>query len=423
VKTHNTELLSHTEQRMSTFHDELGLSLTCNSDAAASAYRVAVDAHLHAWPGVRKAAEEAVQHDPAFALAHALRALDAATYLRRAEARDAVDLAQRFAAQASEREQSHVAVIALLLGGKSAQALEAALAHAARWPTDALLASTLVGAFGLFAFSGRADHDAARLAFVRQLVPHYPADHTWMLSHRGWSCIEAGELDEGMAHAKHSLALRRANGNIAHIVMHGWYECDDAAAALAFIESWLPDYPEHAMLWGHLQWHAALAELALGREDAAFARYTLQVLRQIETAPPLVGMSDAASLLWRLQLLGRAGLPWSAAAAFGERHFPQGGNMFAELHLAMLAAGLGDEARLNRCSTRLQSIADKGHAAAPVALQWTAALSALMAGDLTAANRALQSCQCESARLGGSHAQRAVIDMTLRGCEVLLLRR
>lgn len=399
------------------YQDNLGLSLTCSSAAAASAYRRGVDAYLHAWTGTRVAAEDALQHDPAFALAYALRAMDAATYLRRAEARDAVELAQRFALQTSEREQSHVAVIALLLGGKSAQALDAALAHAERWPTDALLASTVVGAFGLLAFSGRADHDAARLAFVRRLAPHYPTDHAWMLSHRGWSCIEAGELDEGMAHAEHSLALRRANGNIAHIVMHGWYERGDAATALAFVESWLPDYPEQAMLWGHLQWHAALAELALGREDAAFARYTLQVLRQIDNAPPLVGMTDAASLLWRLHLLGRTGLPWSEAAGFGDRHFPSGGNPFAELHLAMLAAGTGDRARLDACAARAQTVADRGHPAAPVLQQWQLAMSALMDGDSRAAASALRDCQAGAVRLGGSHAQRAVFDLTLAWAE------
>ena len=58
-------------------------------------------------------------------------------------------------------------------------------------------------------------------------------------------------------------------------------------------------------------------------------------------------MSDAASMLWRLHLLGRQGLPWSAAAAYCERYFPNGGNVFAELHLAMLAAGPGDRAGLN----------------------------------------------------------------------------
>jgi len=394
------------------YQDNLDLSLCCTSEAAAEAYRHGVDAYLHAWPGVRDAAQEAVQYDPEFALAHALRALDAAVYLRRADVGPAIELAQRHAPQASEREQSHVAAIALLVGGKSALAFDAALAHMARWPTDALLASTLLGAFGLFAFSGRDDHDAARLAFMRRLAPHFPADHAWMLSHLGWTCIEAGELDEGMAHAERSLGLRRANGNIAHIVMHGLFERDDAAAGLAFIDAWLPDYPEDALLWGHLQWHAALTELALGRIDAALARFTAQVLRRLDVAPPLVGMSDAASMLWRLHLLGRQGLPWSAAAAYCERYFPNGGNVFAELHLAMLAAGRGDRSGLNASTVRLRATAEKGHAAAPVALHWNAALGALMVGDTAAAKNELRACRAESVRLGGSHAQRTVVDLT-----------
>jgi Tfp pilus assembly protein PilF len=397
---------------MPSYQDDLGLSLCCASQAAADAYQRGVDAYLHAWPGVREGADEAVQHDPAFALAHALRALAAAVYQRRADVGPAIELAQRHAPQASEREQSHVAAMTLLVSGKSALAFDAALAHMARWPNDALLASTLLGAFGLFAFSGRADHDAARLAFMRGLRPHYPADHAWMLSHLGWSCIEAGELDEGMAHAERSLALRRANGNIAHIVMHGLFERDDAAAGLAFIEAWLPDYPEDALLWVHLQWHAALTELASGRIDAALVRFTAQVLRRLDVAPPLLGLSDATSMLWRLRLLGREGLPWPVAAAYCEHHFPKGGNVFAELHLAMLAAGRSDRAALDACSERLRVIADKGHAAAPVALHWNAALGALMAGDTAAAKDELRACRAESVRLGGSHAQRTVVDLT-----------
>jgi len=397
---------------MPSYSDDLGLTLTCASQDAARAYARGVDAYLHAWPGAREGADEALRLDPAFALAHALRALDAAVYMRRADVGPAIELAQRHAAQASEREQSHVAAMALLVGGKSALAFDAALAHMAHWPTDALLASTLLGAFGLFAFSGRADHDAARLAFMRGLRPHYPQDHAWMLSHLGWTCIEAGELDEGMAYAERSLALRRANGNIAHIVMHGQFERDDAPAGLAFIEAWLPDYPEDALLWGHLQWHAALTELALGRIDAALARFAAQVLRQLDVAPPLVGMSDATSMLWRLRLLGREGLPWPAAAAYCDRHFPRGGNVFAELHLAMLAAGRGDRAALDAGTTRLRAIADKGHAAAPAALHWNAALAALMAGDIAVAKSELRACSAESVRLGGSHAQRTVVELT-----------
>jgi len=194
--------------------------------------------------------------------------------------------------------------------------------------------------------------------------------------------------------------------------MHGLFERDDAAAGLAFINAWLPDYPEDALLWVHLQWHAALTELALGRVDAALARFATQVLRRLDGAMPLLGMSDVASMLWRLRLLDCEGLPWSAAAAYGERHFPNGGNVFAELHLAMLSAGRGDRAGLDASTTRLRATADKGHAAAPVALHWNAALGALMSGDMALAKNELRVCRAESVRLGGSHAQRTVVDLT-----------
>ena len=66
-------------------NDALGLSLSCESAAAAQAYQRAVDAYLHAWPGVGPAVDEALAAAPDFALAHALRALHAAVYMQRAK--------------------------------------------------------------------------------------------------------------------------------------------------------------------------------------------------------------------------------------------------------------------------------------------------------------------------------------------------
>jgi hypothetical protein len=392
--------------------DALGLDLSCPSHGAVQAYNHALDARLHAWTGTDAALDEALREAPDFALAHALRALQAAMYMRRAEVGPAIEAAQFHASASGERERSQVAVAAEALQGNAATALEAALAHVARWPTDAVVAGMLLGAYGMLAMSGRLDHDAARLALLRQLRPHYPADHAWILGLLGWGSIEAGELDEGMKHVQRSLSLRRTNGNMAHVMMHAHFERRDAAAGLAFIDAWLPIYPEDGMLFGHLHWHAGLCEIDLGRADAALGRLVQQMLRQQEVAPPLGGLADAASMLWRLRMLGREGLPWAAAAVFAERWFPAGGNVFAELHLALLAAGRGDRAALDAGNARLRAMADKGHAAAPVALHWNAALGALMAGDTAAAKDELRACRAESVRLGGSHAQRMVVDLT-----------
>ena len=397
--------------------DALGLDLSCPSPAAVEAYKRAVDAYLHAWPGTDAALDEALAAAPDFALAHALRALQAGLYMRRAEVAPTLEAAQRHAVAASERERSQVAMLACMLEGRAAAALEAALAHVARWPTDTLVAAMPCGAFGLFAFSGRLDHNQARLAYLRQLRPHYPADHSWLLTNLGWACIEAGELDEGFEHAQRSLELRRANGNIAHVLMHGHFERGDAAAGLAFIDDWLAGCPEDAMLFGHLHWHAGLCEIELGRADAALSRYVQQVLRQLDAAPPLVALTDAIAMPWRLRLLGHDLLPWDAVAAYAQRHFGKGGNIFAEFHLAMLAAAQSDRAGLAAVSQRLQASAEKGHAGAPVALRWTAGLVAVMDGEMDAAANHLHDCQAEAARLGGSHAQRTVVDKTIEWLE------
>ena len=54
-------------------HDAFGNTVHCSSTAALRAYDRAVDRYLHALPGVLEATEEALAHDPGFALAHVLR--------------------------------------------------------------------------------------------------------------------------------------------------------------------------------------------------------------------------------------------------------------------------------------------------------------------------------------------------------------
>jgi hypothetical protein len=128
-------------------------------------------------------------------------------------------------------------------------------------------------------------------------------------------------------------------------------------------------------------------------------------------------MTDAIALPWRLHLLGHRELPWDQAAAYAQRHFGKGGNVFAEFHLAMLAMARGDRAGLDHVNQRLQAAADKGNAAAPIALHWTAALVGMMDGDRRAASEHMRLCNAEAARLGGSHAQRTVIDRTIEWLE------
>lgn len=393
-------------------HDMLGNSVTAAGATALRAYERAVDAHLHAWPGVAQALDEACAEDPDFVLAHALRALWEQMFGRGDQARAALGRAEAGAAATSAREQSHVALVSAIVGGRATEALARVQQHAQLFPTDVLSASTAMGAYGLFAFSGRRDHDAARRAFIEALAPQLPAELPWLLMHRAWVRIEDGDADEGLDLARRSLAARPHNGHAAHVLLHGLYEMQRPQQALQFLADWLPGYADHALMWGHLQWHGALAELALGDAAAATRRLTGPVMAFLPVGPPFMGLPDAASLLWRLGLQGASGLPWQAAHGHAERHFAQGSNVFGEVHLALLAAARRDGGALSGGLARLDRIAGRGHEGAPVAAALVQALQAMLRHDEAEAGRHWQRCLPELPRIGGSHAQRAVVELT-----------
>src|SRR5205807_1186924 len=110
-----------------------------------------------------------------------------------------------------------------------------------------------------------------------------------------------GVVDEGLAMSRRAIKLRRENGHNAHAVMHGLHEKADPEASLAFIDDWLPGYPDDALMWGHLHWHAALNELALERPDAAVAR--------------LLGVGALRALIEGASVAGEARLAGCAAVA------------------------------------------------------------------------------------------------------------
>ena len=150
-----------------THHDRYGLPLSASSAEAAAAYREGVDLMLSAWTGAAEAFERAIALDPDFALAHISRARIHTFYQQgdaaRAEAATARELVAR---NGTPRERSHVETLALAIEGRGDAAIASVLNHLEEWPRDAIVLSLPLGAFGLFAFSGMADHDHARQDFV-----------------------------------------------------------------------------------------------------------------------------------------------------------------------------------------------------------------------------------------------------------------
>lgn len=394
--------------------DRYGLPLSTRSDEAAAAYREGVDLLLSAWTGAAACFERAIAADPEFALAHVALARTHQIYARGAEARAGAAEARRVAAGATAREQAHVEVVASAVEGRPLRALDAALAHLDTWPRDAVVFTLPLGAFGLYAFSGRADHDRARVDLCERHAAAY-GDDWWFLTYRGWSLTEAGDVVRGRAYTERALDLRRENGNAAHALAHALFEGGAAHEGVAFVEGWLPIYDRAAVLNAHLVWHLALFALDQGDVARAVRLYDERLRPAASVAPPLNALTDAASLLWRLALAGDAAPAsrWDEVADYAAASFPKAGVHFADLHavFADAAAGRGDSAA--RRLAELDARAVEGQLAPGTAMvALCRGLAAFAAGDHAAAADLIGPALDQVVRIGGSHAQRELCEDT-----------
>jgi hypothetical protein len=397
--------------------DRRGLPLSTVSDKAADLYRDGADLLLAAWPGAAEALDRAIAADPGFALAHAARAR---LHAMCGESRDAkVRIAaarEQVARRGTEREFSHVAAIGYAVDGLPEKALEQVLAHVENWPRDALILALPLGAFGLFAFSGMADHDRARVDLCERHARHYGDDDWWFLTYRGWAHTENGDVARGRALTQRAFDLRPENANAAHAMAHAMYEDGLAADAEAMISEWLPGYGRAGLLYSHIAWHRALLALEKDNAERALAIYGCQLRHTRTTAAPVIVVSDSASLLWRLRLGGHD-VPKERvedAARYAEQAFPDAGFAFVDVHLALLAAANGDREALERRVEALESRVAAGIAAAvPAVPAICRAMLAFADEDYAGCVRLLEPVASDAVRVGGSRAQRDVIEDTL----------
>lgn len=395
--------------------DRHGLPLTTASTAAARFYREGIDLLLSAWPGADAAFDAAIAADPDFALAHLARGRYHQAYAETAAARDKAATARRLVANATPREQSHVAAIAAAIEGRGAEAIAAAEQHLESHPRDAFVLSTLMGAFGLYAFSGRADHDAARVAICERHARHY-RDDWWFTGYLGWSHTEAGSCGVGRILAERALELRRANANAAHALAHALFEQGEFDACRSFMDDWLPGYDASGILNGHLCWHLALGALDQGDTAGALGIYEQRIRPAKSLAAPLNRLTDAASLLWRLELAGSArdAAAWQEVLDYAAQWYAQPGLAFADVHHAMAVAGADrGAAGLTRAAAIDAAVAANRLPAGPVTADLYRGLLAFGQGDFAAAIPLLDRARSETVRIGGSHAQREIVEDTL----------
>jgi hypothetical protein len=156
--------------------------------------------------------------------------------------------------------------------------------------------------------------------------------------------------------------------------------------------------------------------LQLGDADGAFAIYDRSVRPAEAQSPPLFTLADAASFLWRMALYGQKvkGEDWQEVATLATDSFPNAGLAFADVHTALSLAATGRNPALQQRIDALASMAaEERLSAGPVVAALCRGTAAFARGSYDDCIADLGPALTEMARIGGSHAQRDVIEDTL----------
>ncbi|MGW2718670.1 FAD/NAD(P)-binding protein [Streptomyces sp. NPDC001492] len=387
--------------------DGHGLALSTHAEAAA-AYRSGLNRVLKVRAGAEDAFARAVALDPGFALGHAALALLGHECGAAVDVPRALAEAQRSAREhADERECSFVEVVTRRVHGDDGDT--ALVRHLDAYPADAL---ALAAAVPTIAFSGVTDlDDDHALRLVEQTSPAYDG-HWFHTSLLAFLRQEQGRLHEAGELAHRALAVEPASGHAVHALAHVHYESGVHEAGRDWLDGWVCGQGRGAVHRAHFSWHIALHELALD-DPAALRRRWFAQLAPGRVVTGVRALVDSGSLLWRARLSGswRGELPAGDVLGTVARDvLERPATAFTALHAAVALAAAGDLAALHRLRDHA---AGADEVQREVIVPLCEAFAAVVEERFQDAARGLDAVLPVLRRVGGSAAQREVVEETL----------
>jgi tetratricopeptide (TPR) repeat protein len=314
----------------------------------------------------------------------------------------------------NEREQAHLAALSHLVQGSRAAAVAVLDRHLMRYPFDLVAhqGAALTDGF-LGRFHWVRDRSARALPMWSKDQPGYGS----LLAFHAFGLEEAGDYaraeDESRAAAELEPLSFWPHHTVAH-VMEMTGRPEDGLGWMAAREA-LWSTPGH-MNQVHIWWHKALFHLELGQYDAALALYDGPM--RATQRPVALSLTNASALLWRLDTLGYdIGDRWRELAALWQDHADGKCLVFGDIHAAMAELQSGQEALAERRLAAMRETAANGVEAAglyrTVGIPVVEGLAAFHRGAYAEAVELLLPVRFDLWQIGGSHAQRDVVDWTL----------
>jgi len=251
---------------------------------------------------------------------------------------------------------------------------------------------------------------------VARVLPAWPADdQDWGFVQGMYAFGLEENADYRQAQTLASAALDRNPRDVwsVHALAHVYEMEGRHREGVSFLAGSAPDW-SGSYFAVHNWWHKGLYHLELGELDTALALYDDPIRARRSTE--WLDVVDAAALLWRLNLFG-TDVTGRARQLAGDIDalVTEPVYLFNDWHAVMTFALAGDQARAERVLAANRHPAGKTNARAAerAGLNLLRAFIAFTAGRPAETVDLLRDIRQHANVVGGSHAQRDVIDLTL----------
>ncbi len=316
---------------------------------------------------------------------------------------------------ASDRERLHLAAVRAWAEGRAPEALRNWEAILTDWPTDALALRFGQDGYYMLGQSLALRDSAARV------LPAWERDNpltSFVNGAYAFGLEETNELSRAEDVARAALAGNPRDAWATHALAHVMETANRQEEGIAFLKGTRGFWGQAHFMAGHNGWHLALYLIEQGRVDEALADYDRFVAPKLADDMTLDRV-DAAALLWRLELAGFAvGDRWAPVASAWRAHAADHVLAFNDLHCAFAASRsphLDDGLRLLRSLDDFARVG-RGHnwqVTVEVGRPLIEGVLAFGAGDYARAISLMLPVRYDAIRIGGSHAQRDIVNLTL----------
>lgn len=398
--------------------DARDVPISTSSAAAAAHFETAL-AQFQTYTGDPLATmQQALEADPDFAVGHLFNALAMYTTSERRylpAVRESIARAEAVAPRMNARERGLLAATQQLADGQWDAASRAFDAVLVDYPRDAL---ALQSAHLMDFFRGDALNLRNR---VSRVLPHWNEQvpgYSYVLGMHAFGLEECNQYPEAERTGRRALELQPKDGWAVHAVTHVMEMQGRSRDGIEWLTSRESDWAPDNMFAPHNWWHLALFNIDRGDYDTALALADAKLMGP--QADMILVLIDASALLWRLQLEGvDVGDRFERIADVWQAKLESEGGFYAfnDVHALMSFAATGRSMAIARLLELMRESAAAGNSNAAMArevgLPLASGLLAFAQGRNADAIAAIELVRDIANRLGGSHAQRDVLTLTM----------